>query len=72
MSNREKCISIVNSFTESQLENIAVLLEAAKKAVDEAEDETYCNFLYKEYLNDPDKEGNTSIEDLSKQLGITL
>lgn len=38
MSNREKCIAILNEIAEDQLVNIAVILEAAKKAIDEAAD----------------------------------
>lgn len=36
MSNKEKCIAILNDLNEDQLANIAAILEAAKKAIEEA------------------------------------
>ena len=72
MSNREKCISIIDSFSENQLYNIAVMLEAARKAVYEAEDDAYCLSLYKDYRNNPDNEEPMDIESFAAELGIAL
>ena len=45
MSNREKCIAILDSFSEGQLANIAAMLQAAKDAISEAADDAFCNAL---------------------------
>lgn len=72
MSNRERCIAILDSFTDVQLANIATLLQAAKDAITEAADDAFCNALYEEYKNDPDKGQAVSLEDAAKALGVVL
>ena len=72
MSNREKCISIIDSFSENQLYNIATMLEAARQAVYDAEDDAYCLSLYKYYRNNPDTEEALDIESFAAELGIAL
>lgn len=66
MSNREKCIAILDSFDESQLVNIAAILQAAKNAIDE-EDEAFCKSLYEDYQNDPDKGEGVTLEEAARQ-----
>ena len=39
MTNHEKCISILDSFSEEQLEHIAVMLQAIKDLIDGAKNE---------------------------------
>lgn len=68
MSNKERCIAILDMFTESQLANIAAMLQAAQEAVDDA----FCAALYDSYQNDPDKGRFTSLEDAADALGIEL
>ena len=72
MSNREKCIAILDSFTDSQLVNIVAMLQAAKDATNDAADDAFCAALYKEYQADPDKGQAVSIEDAAKMLGVAL
>lgn len=72
MSNRERCIAILDSFTDVQLANIATLLQAAKDAITEAADDAFCNALYEEYKNDPDKGQAVSLEDAAQALGVVL
>lgn len=36
MSNRERCIAILDSFSEGQLANIAAMLQTMKKAIEDA------------------------------------
>ena len=36
MSNRELCVSMLDSFTESQLGNVAAMLQTMKKAIEDA------------------------------------
>ena len=68
MSNKERCIAILDTFTESQLANIAAMLQAAQEAVDDA----FCAALYENYKNDPDKGNPVSLEDAAAVLGVTL
>lgn len=72
MSNREKCIAILDSFDDSQLANIAAMLQAAKDAIVDAADDAFCSALYKEYQADPDKGQAVSIEEAAQMLGVTL
>ena len=72
MSNKEKCIAILNEMAEEQLANIATILEAAKRAIDEAADDAFCESLYKQYEADPDKGEAISIEEAARQLGGDL
>lgn len=68
MSNKERCIAILDTFTEAQLANIAAMLQAAHDAIDEA----FCAALYENYQNDPDKGEFISIEDAAAALGVEL
>lgn len=72
MSNREKCIAILDSFSDGQLANIAAMLQAARDAISEATDDAFCNALYEEYKADPDKGQAVSLEDAAKTLGVAL
>ncbi len=72
MSNREKCIAILDSFSDSQLTNIVAMLQAAKDAISEATDDAFCNALYHEYQSDPDKGQFVSIEEAAQMLGVAL
>ena len=72
MSNREKCYDIINSFTEEQLSNIAVLLASAKTLADESADDAYCLRLHADYQADADKDEPVDIEDFAQGLGIFL
>lgn len=72
MSNRDKCIALLDSFSDSQLGNIVTMLQAAKDAITDAADDAYCNALYKEYQADPDKGQAVSIEEAAKMLGVAL
>ena len=69
MSNRDKCIALLDSFSDSQLGNIVTMLQAAKDAITDAADDAFCNALYKEYQADPDKGQAVSIEEAAKMLG---
>lgn len=68
MSNKERCIAILDTFTEAQLANIAAMLQAAQEAVDDA----FCAALYENYKNDPDKGNAVDLETAAAELGISL
>lgn len=72
MSNRDKCISILETFNEAQLANAAAMLEAMRKTIDDLEDEIFCEKMVEDYERDPDKGDPMPIEDFAKQLGIQL
>jgi len=72
MSNREKCLSIINTFTEDQLDNIVMMLNAMKAIADKAADDAFCSRLYATYQDDPDKGDPIDIDDFAKTLGVNL
>ena len=72
MSNREKCLAIIDSFTEIQLANIAALLSSAKTLAEDSADDAYCLRLYSDYQADSDKGEPESIENFAKSLGVSL
>ena len=69
MTNRERCVALLDAFSEAQLANVAAMLQAA---ISDAQDDAYCNALYREYEQDSDKGQPVSIEDAAKLLGVTL
>ena len=72
MSNREKCISIIDFFTEDQLEKIAEMLESAKKLAVETADDVFCAKMYENYLENPDKGEAVDFEDFAREIGVEL
>lgn len=72
MSNREKCIAIIDSLSEPELGNVAAMLQAARDAIREAADDAFCEALYQRYQQDPDKGREISIEEAARQLGVVL
>lgn len=72
ISNREKCIAIIDSFDESQLGGIANILQAAKNAIEESIDDAFCLRLYEEYLQDEDNGETVSFEEAAQMLGVSL
>ena len=72
MSNREKCISIIDFFTEEQLEMVALMLESAKKIADEAQDDAFCVQMHENYLQNPDKGEPMLFEDFMKEIGVDI
>ena len=72
MSNKEKCYSIINSFTEEQLGNIATMLNTIKTLADEAADDAYCLRLLNDYQADPDKGEPMGIDEFASNLGVNL
>lgn len=72
MSNRERCVAILDTFTDAQLVNVAAMLQAMRQTIDDLEDEAFCERMVREYEEDPDKGDPMAIEDFAKQLGIQL
>lgn len=72
MSNREKCLDLLNGFSEEQLASVAVMLESAKTLADETADDAYCLRLYADYQTAADKDDAMSLTDFAKSLGVSL
>lgn len=72
MSNKEKCIAILDGFSENQLASIATMLQAALAAVADAADDAFCASLYDDYLADSDKGQAVSLEEAAAALGVKL
>jgi hypothetical protein len=72
MSNREKCISIINFFTEEQLMAVAEMLESAKKLAVEMADDVFCAKIYENYLENPDKGEAVDFEDFAREIGVNI
>ncbi|MDR0868244.1 MAG: hypothetical protein LBP75_07190 [Planctomycetota bacterium] len=52
MSNRERCLSLIKSFSEEQLAAITRMLESVAVLTAEADDDAFCRRLYRDYQND--------------------
>lgn len=72
MSNREKWFSILDTFSEAQLVNIAVMLQAARDTISEAANDAFCHGPYEVYQADPDRGQSISLEAAARQLGADL
>lgn len=72
MSNREKCLVLIDGFNEEQLANVAALLQSAKALADETADNAYCLRLYADYQASADKGDAMPLDDFAKSLGVNL
>ena len=72
MSHRERCNDMLDTFSESQLINVAAMFQASRQTIDDLEDDTFCEKMIRDYENDPDKGDPMPIEDFARQLGIQL
>ena len=74
MSERDKAISIIDSIPDSQICYVLNMLQNFKAALDETADDTFCDRLYTDYIEDSDnqKDDGMPIEQFAESLGITL
>lgn len=72
MTNKEKCLSLIDGFSEEQLANVAALLKSVKTLADEAADDAFCLRLYADYQNSIDKGDSIPLDDFAKTLGVNL
>ncbi|MDO4175650.1 MAG: hypothetical protein Q4D42_12885 [Eubacteriales bacterium] len=72
MSDREKCIELLENVPEFKIGYVLAYLQGL--TADEAADDAFCEALYQEYLNDTDPEKNdaVTIQDVATELGISL
>ena len=70
MSERERAVQMVNDIPEYKLGYVLAYLQG--RMSDEAEDDAFCERLYQDYLNDPDKGDFISIEEAAKMCGVDI
>ncbi len=70
MSERERAVQMVNDIPEYKLGYVLAYLQGLM--ADEAEDDAFCERLYQDYLNDPDKGDFISIEEAAKMCGVDI
>ena len=70
MSNREMCAQLLNVVPEYKIGYVLAYLQGL--TADEAEDDTFCERMYQNYLNDPDpeKDKRYTLEACKKEWGI--
>ncbi len=75
MSTRERINSMIDEFSDEQLDDLLIMLMGLKKMLGaEMEDDAYCQKLLDDYLNDdsPDKHESITLDDFADELGINL
>jgi len=72
MNNRDRCLKIIDNFSDEQLEAVAILLESVKTLSENVADDAYCLRLYTDYLKDTDKDNTIPLGDFARTLGIDL
>ena len=70
MSERERVAQMLNDIPEYKLGYVLAYLQGLM--ADEAEDDAFCERLYQDYLNDPDKGDFISIEEAAKMCGVDI
>ncbi|MBQ9440566.1 MAG: hypothetical protein IJU35_08315 [Paludibacteraceae bacterium] len=68
MSNREKCVDLLNSVPDYKIGYVLAYLQGL--TADEEADDAFCERMYQNYLNDPDKGESYSLEDCVKEWGL--
>lgn len=70
MSNRELCVQLLDAVPDYKMGYVLAYLQGI--TADEAEDDTFCERMYQNYLNDPDPEKDVSysLEECMQEWGI--
>lgn len=71
MSEREMCIKLLDSVPEYKIGYVLAYIQGLTVA-DEAEDDAFCEQLYRQYEADPDKGETMTEAELCRELGISL
>lgn len=70
MSTREMINALLDSVPEYKMGYVLAYLQGL--TADEEADNAYCEQLYQDYLNDPDKHQTNSLEELCEREGVEL
>lgn len=71
MSEREMCIKLLDSVPEYKIGYVLAYIQGLTVS-DEAEDDAFCEQLYRQYEADPDKGETMTEAELCRELGIVL
>lgn len=67
MSTRERCNQLMNNLSEFQMELVLAYIQGLT-AQDSIEEDKFCEKIYQDYLDDPDRGHFVSEEDVVKNL----
>lgn len=70
MSTREMIDALLDNVPEYKMGYVLAYLQGL--TADEEADNAYCEQLYQDYLNDPDKHQTISLEELCEREGVEL
>lgn len=70
MSTRERCNQLLEALPDFKLSLVLAYLQGLN-AAEELEDERYCDALYQEYLADPERDVEYSLEECKKEWGLS-
>lgn len=71
MSEREQTKRIIDRLPEYKMGNLLLFLKGMEFD-DDIEDDLFCQKMYEDYLNDPEKDEEITIEELAAREGIEL
>lgn len=71
MSEREMCIKLLDTVPEYKIGYVLAYIQGLTVA-DEVADDAFCDALYEQYKDDPDKGQAVSLEDAARALGVNL
>ena len=74
MSEREQVLEIIDAMPEYRLAGLLAFLRAFTEIpnADEADDDAFCQKMYEDYLNDPERGDFVPFADVLKECGVTL
>ena len=68
MSNRERIISLLNLIPDYKMGYILAYVQGV--AADEEADDAFCEKLYQDYLNDPERDESCTLDECKKKWGL--
>ena len=68
MSNRERIISLLDIIPDYKMGYILAYVQGV--AADEEADNAFCEKLYQDYLNDPEKDEGCTLDECKKMWGL--
>ncbi len=69
MSEREQVMQIIDRLPDFKLKQILIFLRGVQFD-DDMEDDSFCEQLYKRFLDDPEKDEEYSLEECKKEWGL--
>lgn len=69
MSDKERCAALLEYVPPYKMGYVLAYLQGL--TADEEADEAFCENMYREYLNDPDRGDPVSLDDAVKEMGLS-